>query len=638
MKKKLLMTLFSGALAASLCASPVCAADYGVQYHDASTDYQPGTPEYEAGEELRRQAMIDAIKHNFIVPTDDGSASGASTGTTDVVETSDSNSSTASSNSDAANSGSASVSYNVPAKESTASESTSESASEGYTIKASAISNDGLTKKITGEGYIYGGGKTTGNYYADEYVEPASESKSDSSVSNSGSDTKSSKEEKKDTEENKKPADEEKDAEENKKSDTASSEENRKEDSEEAASEETTEEEEKHGKDNPYEEMQKGNENTCLVSTDLNMPSNFTDRLHVLLHNEDTDNYYLIHMYSAEYSGHTYLPDGKYTVDEVDDDDNPGKYTFNVKNDETFSVESGEIHTIVLECAEYEEIASNSDAETTESDEETTESDPEDFIITDAEASDTESTEEATESDTESDEEIGAEETDVLPWRKVEHNGKGPEISYAGQSNGDYDVTITITHSGAIGEALFTSTVNGKEASEAAVQKNLRLVLNGEDTGLVVTFPEGEYKIGDTYSFATKKEWKVDEKATGTGKVYIAGVPDADGEYNVVLRVIAGGKLGEATYKLSTDGGKNWQEEKQTESDGVVSDKGTYITMAPGEYAEGDTYSAVVKGQSKKDYSNVILGIILAVFGGIAATVLIILSKKKAGSDKYNLQ
>lgn len=83
----------------------------------------------------------------------------------------------------------------------------------------------------------------------------------------------------------------------------------------------------------------------------------------------------------------------------------------------------------------------------------------------------------------------------------------------------------------------------------------------------------------------------------GTGPVAtISGA--ANGNADAVVKIVVGGVLATATYKLSVDGGATWGVTGATPANGqiVIAATGATITLAAGVHVADDTYSAQIRG------------------------------------------
>lgn len=467
------------------------------------------------------------------------------------------------------------------------------------------------------DGYVYGGGDTTGNFYAEDIEDQYNQS-SDSSKNNSSSNSKKndSSDKKKDDSSSAASAEEEKKEESSEASTEGSS---------EGSGEGSTEDEavtEVHGIDNPYEGLEKDEVNTCRVTSSIEMPDGFEYNVHTLIKNNDTEEYYLIHQYAADdHIGHMYMPAGSYTVTEIAvDGDDTNAYPITITSDETFEIEDGSVYSITATFDRFDEI--NKEVNGEDAGEESTEGSTEDVIDEDSEASDI--------------------VPDIMPWREINHEGDGPDITYDGLANAAYNVEIKITHSGQIGEARYTLNINGTKSEEAEVPSTLNLTVPGADnttidTGLAVTFPAGEYRIGDTYSFSTLREWQVSTMQTGTGVAYMGGVPSQDGTFVYVVKIDEAGIPGKATYVLSRNNGETWGTETVLPTTGIITDGNVTIHLTNGAYETGDMFYADIVGVGQKDYSMYVIVAIAGVAVIAVGTLGFILVRKKAGKDKYDI-
>lgn len=76
------------------------------------------------------------------------------------------------------------------------------------------------------------------------------------------------------------------------------------------------------------------------------------------------------------------------------------------------------------------------------------------------------------------------------------------------------------------------------------------------------------------------------------GNVSVGGTFTGVKNRTVVVRIVRGGDENEATYKLSSDGGKTWSQESVPGDigDGIDLGEGISLFFEPGNFAEGDTF------------------------------------------------
>ena len=86
-------------------------------------------------------------------------------------------------------------------------------------------------------------------------------------------------------------------------------------------------------------------------------------------------------------------------------------------------------------------------------------------------------------------------------------------------------------------------------------------------------------------------------KHTGTGPDALTSGLGSTNAYAVVQIVVAG-QLGTATYKLSLDGGKTWENATATPANGQIAlgESGAYLVLDDGAHVKDDTYAVIVRG------------------------------------------
>ena len=160
------------------------------------------------------------------------------------------------------------------------------------------------------------------------------------------------------------------------------------------------------------------------------------------------------------------------------------------------------------------------------------------------------------------------------------------------------DILVKVQET-AISQASATATAATREQAAAALQPLIDQVLSLANT-----------KLGDSYIFSgTKTGTKPFEaEAAGytggtasaaEGNTY-GGTASVSGTYTgganttYVLKIFTGGDLDEATYRVSTDGGKNWGAESapgDLESGTVDLGSGLSIEFTDGTFGAGDTFT-----------------------------------------------
>jgi flagellar hook-associated protein 3 FlgL len=126
--------------------------------------------------------------------------------------------------------------------------------------------------------------------------------------------------------------------------------------------------------------------------------------------------------------------------------------------------------------------------------------------------------------------------------------------------------------------------------------------LGGDDIDL--TFPAGTFAANDTFTVHAPASVSVSPSTTNSfnGTVTPSGPYTGTENKNYALKIVTGGALAAATYKISADGGKTWGD-VQTDLSGMITvGDGIKLTFAAGsiDLAPNDTFT--VKGNAAGYY------------------------------------
>ncbi|WP_321495631.1 DUF2586 domain-containing protein [uncultured Desulfobacter sp.] len=172
----------------------------------------------------------------------------------------------------------------------------------------------------------------------------------------------------------------------------------------------------------------------------------------------------------------------------------------------------------------------------------------------------------------------------------LEHTGEGPDSAVAGVPAGNADVVVKITTAGVLGTAAYSLSLDGAETFAEAETTAANGQISIGTTGATLTLGEGTQVVDDLYSFVVRTAIGPVEK-TGTGPdITVTGTVKAAAE--IMLGVVSGGGLNEATYQLSTDGGDAFDVERTVPVDGVITvgSTGVTITVPDETLVAGDIY------------------------------------------------
>lgn len=178
----------------------------------------------------------------------------------------------------------------------------------------------------------------------------------------------------------------------------------------------------------------------------------------------------------------------------------------------------------------------------------------------------------------------------------LSHSGGGAPATLSGYPARNADVLVRVSTAGALGTAkLEISLDGGKTYDEPAASLEQNVI--GE-TGVTLLFDaEAELEAGAIYTFtvrcpigpvyrtgdAESPLLEVDEESGGA---VLAGA-------ELVIQIVKGGDRNEGTFRLSTDGGDNFEKTRTIPVDGTyrLPGLGVVLTFPAGAYAAGTTYT-----------------------------------------------
>lgn len=176
------------------------------------------------------------------------------------------------------------------------------------------------------------------------------------------------------------------------------------------------------------------------------------------------------------------------------------------------------------------------------------------------------------------------------------HSGGGAPATLSGYPARNADVQVRVSTAGALGAAeLEVSQDGGKTYAEPVVSAEQTVIA---DTGVTLLFDaSAELEAGAIYSFTVRcpigpvyrtgdAESPLLEVQEESGGAVLAGA-------ELVIQIVKGGDRNEGTFRLSTDGGDNFEKTRTIPVDGNyrLPGLGVTVTFPAGTYAAGTTYA-----------------------------------------------
>ena len=176
------------------------------------------------------------------------------------------------------------------------------------------------------------------------------------------------------------------------------------------------------------------------------------------------------------------------------------------------------------------------------------------------------------------------------------HSGGGSPATVSGYPARNADVQVRVSTAGALGAAeLEISQDGGKTYAEPVVSAEQTVIA---DTGVTLLFDaSAELEAGAIYSFTVRcpigpvyrtgdAESPLLEVQEENGGAVLAGA-------ELIIQIVKGGDRNEGTFRLSTDGGDNFEKTRTIPVDGNyrLPGLGVTVTFPAGTYAAGTTYA-----------------------------------------------
>lgn len=161
------------------------------------------------------------------------------------------------------------------------------------------------------------------------------------------------------------------------------------------------------------------------------------------------------------------------------------------------------------------------------------------------------------------------------------------------------DIVVRVASPGAVGTAtLEISTDGGKTFGDARPSAEQVVIGTGDDaTGATLVFPaDAVLESGATFALTARCAVGPVERVGDAASPLLTVVAAESGVLagaELVIRIVKAGGRNEGTYRLSTDGGDNFERVRTIPVDGVVelSGFGVSLTFPAGEYTAGTTYT-----------------------------------------------
>lgn len=174
------------------------------------------------------------------------------------------------------------------------------------------------------------------------------------------------------------------------------------------------------------------------------------------------------------------------------------------------------------------------------------------------------------------------------------HLGGGAVAVLSGYPSRNADVQVSVATAGTLGTAELKISLDGGKTFADQVASAEQNVIG--ETGVTLTFAaDAELEEGATYSFTVRCPIGPVYK-TGDAESPLVEVEEESGVLagaELVVQIVSGGARNEGTFRLSTDGGDNFEKTRTIPVDGAykLSGLGVILNFPAGNYAAGTTYT-----------------------------------------------
>ena len=370
-----------------------------------------------------------------------------------------------------------------------------------------------------------------------------------------------------------------------------------------------------------HSDTKRSEKTNCQITVSTECPEGFGLNTYVVLSDKDGQMYRVSLSEENGYKDHIFLPDGEYSVVEAKVyEDNTGRYPFEqIEGEQTFSIEDGDTAGISFRLADYDKIAK------TIVDVEGEKSDKEEVVSEDKYPTLLE----------------GVMMSGIGElYYPVEPSGSGiGEMMVSGNAKGDYDLLVTITKAGVIGEARFSLSLDGGESTVGEDVTAEKFLL--KDFGLTLYFStkhdSDELQEGDAFRAAIPENFAVDTARYDDANIMVIGHPEKD--HNIEINILSSGGRGEAKFTVSMDGGNTVAYTDTIPYDGIfgIEDDLAIAFSDSDGFEKGRTYASEVKSNAEA----VSMVPVYILIGVLIVAILFgygyLLSKKEKMTD-YRLQ
>ncbi|WP_165064457.1 DUF2586 domain-containing protein [Desulfovibrio sp. ZJ200] len=178
----------------------------------------------------------------------------------------------------------------------------------------------------------------------------------------------------------------------------------------------------------------------------------------------------------------------------------------------------------------------------------------------------------------------------------LSHSGGGAPATLSGYPARNADVKVRVATAGALAAATIAISLDGGKTYGETVPCAEQNVIG--DTGVTLVFAaDAELESGAVYSFAVRcpigpvyrtgdAESPLVEVREENGGAVLAGA-------ELLIQIVRGGGRNEGTFRLSTDGGDNFEKARTIPVDGTyrLPGLGVILTFPAGSYAAGTSYA-----------------------------------------------
>ena len=214
--------------------------------------------------------------------------------------------------------------------------------------------------------------------------------------------------------------------------------------------------------------------------------------------------------------------------------------------------------------------------------------------------------------------------------------GDGAEVlmEAEGNAHGDYDVVVSVTKGGVLGEARAAISIDGGSSwvGETVLKEDVSIRGLGVELHFIAAEDSDELVEGDRYRFKVPESFVCISDHPDEARMAVYGHPTE--KARPVVTILSSGRRGESKFSLALQEGMEPMAVEVVPEDGIFQYGELTYYFSDSEFQKGYTFRATVVPNEEKVKAGpfIIIGIIL--FGAAAAGFLVLWARRER-EDAY---